>query len=53
MAFDMDMAVNHGGVVLFYHSSLHAKRVNLSSYESFEHCSLHQSLTVLFIVIYI
>jgi len=51
----VDMAVNHGGVVLFYQSSLHAKRINLSSYESFEHIAVYfsgRSLTLLFIVIY-
>jgi len=49
------MRTNHGGVCLFYHSSLHAKRVSLADYSTFESVSAYitgSAMTILVIVVY-
>ena len=46
---------NHGGVCLFYHSTLHAKRVTFVDYKSFEYVAVYitgSSLTLLAIALY-
>ena len=50
-----NMRTNHGGVCLFYHGSLHARRVSLAKYTSFEYVCVYISgstLTILIIVLY-
>ena len=52
---DNSMRINHGGVVLFYHCSLHARRVMFIDYNTFEFVSAYvtgSGLTILVIVIY-
>lgn len=52
---DTSELVNHGGVCLFYHNSLHAKRISFVDYETFEFVAVYitgSSLTVLMIVVY-
>jgi len=49
------MRTNHGGVCLFYHSSLHAKRVSLADYSTSESVSANitgSAMTILVVVVY-
>jgi hypothetical protein len=49
------MLTNHGGVCLFYHSTLHAKRVFFADYLTFEYVAVYftgSTITLLFIVLY-
>jgi len=39
-ADDANMLTNHGGVYLFYHSTLHAKRISFVDYLVFEYVAL-------------
>ena len=52
---DTSLFTNHGGVCLFYHSSLQAKRIIFADYLTFEYVAVYltgSTLTLLFIVLY-
>jgi len=54
-ADDANMLTNHSGVCLFYHSTLHAKRIFFADYLTFEYVAVYltgSTLTLLFIVLY-
>jgi hypothetical protein len=54
-ADDVSMLTNHGGVCLFYHRTLHAKRVVFVKYLTFEYVAVYltgSTLTLLFVVLY-
>ena len=55
VASDVSEHSNHGGVCLFFHRTLHAKRVVLVDYKSFEYVAVYitgLSMTLLAIVLY-
>jgi Endonuclease-reverse transcriptase len=54
-AADANLLTNHGGVCLFYHSTLHAKQIVFADYLTFEYVAVYftgSTLTLLFIVLY-
>ena len=54
-AHDANMLINHGGICLFYHSTVHVKRIILADYLAFEYIVVYftgSTLTLLFIALY-